>query len=152
LENAVKLIHVLAAIAWVGGGAVRQVLFAQVRSSADDQRLLNYLKEDLFLGRTFFNIAGILTLVAGIWLVLITPWEFSEAWISIGFVGVAAGVVLGAVMYPKLLRPSVEALEAGSNHTDAAVTGPVGRLVNLTRIEMVVLLIVVWAMVFKPGA
>jgi len=152
MENTVKLLHVLAAIAWVGGGTIRQVLFARVRASGDDSRLASYLQEDLFLGRTFYNVAGILTLVAGIWLVLITPWEFSEAWISIGFAGVAVGIVLGAALYPRQTRPAVAALEGGAPQSDATVAGAVSRLVMLTRIELVVLLVVVWAMVFKPGA
>ena len=152
METLLKTIHVLAAIAWGGGGLIRQVLFARVRASGDESRLTGFLEEDTFLGRAYYNVFGILTLVAGVWLVLITNWEFSQAWISIGFAGIIVGVVFGAALYPRQIRPALEALQGGTAATAEAVAGPLGRLVTLTRIELIVLVVVVWAMVAKPGA
>lgn len=149
MENTLKLIHVLAAIAWFGAGLVRTVLFARIRSSGDRQRLITFLEENEFLGRIYYNIAGIVTLVAGVWLVLISNWEFSQLWISIGFVGVIVGIVWGVVFYPKFQRESLAGLADGDV---ADVSEPLSRFALYANVELVILLVVVWAMVFKPGA
>lgn len=149
MENTLKLIHIVAATAWFGAGIVRAVLFARVRRSNDPQRITTFFEENNFLGKAYFNVLGILTLVAGVWLVLITNWEFSEAWISIGFLGIIFGIAWGVVFYPRSSREVLEGLDVGEAVNVAA---PMSRFALYANIELVVLLVVMWAMVFKPGA
>ncbi len=149
MENTLKLIHILAAIAWFGAGIVRAVLFARARSAGDRQRLITFLEENEFLGKVYFNTFGILTLVAGVWLVLITDWEFSMTWISIGFIGIIVGIVWGVVFYPRFAREALAGLAEGEV---ASINEPLSRFALYANIELLILLVVVWAMVFKPGA
>ncbi len=149
MENTLKLIHVLAAIAWFGAGTVRAVLFARARGSGDRLRLITFLEENEFLGRVYYNITGIITLVAGVWLVLISNWEFSQLWISIGFIGVIVGIVWGVVFYPRFQREALAGLADGEV---SDVREPLTRFALYANVELLILVIVVWAMVFKPGA
>lgn len=152
LFETLKIVHILAVVAWIGGSVMLSVLFARTRSAADTPGLENLLRQTSFLGRAYFNPAGIVTLVAGVWLVIEGDFEFSEAWISIGFLGIIAGVILGAAYYPRQIRSAQAALDAGSSPADPAVTAPLDRLRLATSAETLLLIVVVWAMVTKPGA
>lgn len=152
LFETLKIVHILAAIAWIGGALMLSVLFARTRSASDTAGLTNLLDQSEFLGRAYFNPAGILTLVAGVWMVIEGDFEFSEAWISIGFLGIIAGVVLGAAYYPRQIRAARSAIEGGSGLSDSGVSGPLDKLRLATSAELLLLAFVVWAMVVKPGA
>jgi uncharacterized membrane protein len=152
LYETLNLIHVVAVIVWMGGSIMISVLLARTIANKDAAAVGGILGQGEFLGRFVFNPAGIVTLGAGIWMVIDGPWEFSEAWISIGFVGIAAGALLGALYYPRQFRAAGEALEGGAGLADTAVANPLNRLRMVASAETLLLLIVVWAMITKPGA
>jgi uncharacterized membrane protein len=146
LTGWLKLIHVVAAVGWVGGMLLMQYHGARM-AKADGARRLQFAEDSQAAG-TFFSVAGMLTLAAGVWLVLrVDVWEFSQTWITIGFAGVALGVVLGMGYYGPKGRQLIAQIKAGES--GAAATARQIGMVSL--VETVILLIVVWAMVFKPG-
>jgi uncharacterized membrane protein len=152
LAELLLLVHVVAVIVWLGGAFMLGLLFERAERSSDEAIVLGLSKMGAFLGKAVFNPAGIVTLVAGIWLVIeVDSFEFSDPWISIGFLGVATGAILGMAFYPKAFRRVQEGIEGDgllSNETLSALRTL--RLVSL--LEWVFLIVVVWAMVFKPGA
>ncbi len=152
LVETLKFVHVAAAIVWVGGAFMIGVMFERAQRSQDEGTVLGLTRIGEFAGKAVFNPAGILVLVAGIWLVIESDGiDFSEAWISLGFLGVALGAGLGMAFYPKILgrvRAGIEDDGLLSNETLAALR----RLRLVSSLEWVFLLVVVWAMVFKPGA
>lgn len=151
LAKFLLLVHVVAVIVWLGGAFMLGLLFERAQRSDDESTVLGLAKMGEFLGKAVFNPAGIITLAAGIWLVIEADFEFSEAWISIGFLGVATGAILGMAFYPKAFRQVQTGIEADgllSNETLAALR----RLRLVSTLEWAFLLVVVWAMVFKPGA
>ena len=78
-------------------------------------------------------------------------FDFGEAWISIGFVGIAVGAGLGMAFYPKTMRRAVAHIdEDGLLSNDTLAT--LRRLRLVATLETLFLFVVVWAMVFKPGA
>jgi len=151
LAEVLKLIHVIAVIIWVGGAFMMIVLFALTARSGEEATVLGLAKTGESLGKAVFNPAGIITLAAGIWLVIEADYEFSEAWISLGFLGVILGAGLGMAFYPKALRR----LQAGIGSGGLGGAESVAALKSMRTIqiaEFVFLVIVVWAMVVKPGA
>ena len=99
LAEVLKLVHIVAVIVWVGGSFMLIVLFELTRRSSDEAAVLGLSRVGESVGKFVFNPAGILALGAGIWLVIEADFEFSEAWISIGFLGVilsAKGPVFSA--------------------------------------------------------
>lgn len=151
LEEFLKWIHVLAAIAWVGGSLALIILVARAGATQDDGLMKGLVKQSDFFGKFVFNIAGILVLVAGIWLVIESPvWDFDQAFVSIGFVGVAVGIALGMGFYPKQWSKLGDAVEAGTTASGEAAAA-LRTLRTVALAEMGVLVVVVWAMVVKPG-
>ena len=141
-----KFIHVLAAVAWVGGSILIQIYAArQMRAGTEDR--LRFAQDTLVAG-TAFAVAGIVTLAAGVWLVLrVDAWGFDQAWISIGFLGVLVGAVLGPAFY----GPQTRTLIAELGSDPAAAEPRRRRIAMVSGIETIILVVVVWAMVFKPG-
>jgi uncharacterized membrane protein len=146
LNGWLKVVHVVAAAVWVGGSVLVQVYGARQRQAGDEDRI-RFANDTLVAGNVF-AAAGIVTLAAGVWLVLrVDGWGFDQAWISIGFVGVLIGAVLGMAFYAPQTRALIGELEAGS-----PAAGPrARRIAIISTIETVILVVVVWAMVFKPG-
>jgi uncharacterized membrane protein len=141
-----KFIHVISAVAWVGGVLLMQLYGARVATADRDRRL--YFAENNEAAGRFFTIAGILVLLSGIWVVArVDAWEYSQAWISIGFGGVAVGAVLGMAFYGPRTRQLIAQLKAN----DPAAEGTGRQIALVSGVETLILLIVVWAMVFKPG-
>lgn len=151
LAEVLKLIHVVAVIVWLGGAFLLIVLFGLTARSGDEATVVGLTKAGEKLGLAVFNPAGIITLIAGVWLAIEADFDFSEAWISIGFLGVILGAALGMAFYPKALRR----LQAGI--TDGGLEGAesiaaLRRMRTIQMAEFAFLLVVVWAMVVKPGA
>lgn len=151
LADTLLFVHIVAVVVWIGGELMLGILFERAQRARDEATLRGLLSQSEFIGKAVFNPAGIITLVAGVWLAIDRDFDFGQAWISIGFVGVAVGAGLGMAFYPKVFRRGLAAIEAeGINGTETLASLRSLRLVST--IELVVLLVAVWAMVFKPGA
>jgi len=87
-------------------------------------------------------------LASGVWLVIREDgWQFDQAWISIGFTGLLLGFILGPVFY----GPQTRAFIAEEEASDPAA-GPRNRRIGMVAaVETIVLLVVLWAMIYKPG-
>ena len=151
LAEILKLVHVVAVIIWLGGSFMLGFILERAQASEDEATVLGITKMAEFIGKAVFNPAGIITLLAGIWLVIEADYEFSEAWISIGFLGVALGAILGMAFYPKALKAVQDGIEADGLLGNDTL-GALRKLRLVSTIEWLLLIMVVGAMVFKPGA
>lgn len=71
--NTLKFIHVIAAVAWVGGGLFVQYLATRLKRADDPLRLAAFAKDIEKVGLQFFMPVSLTVLVMGIVLVLYTP-------------------------------------------------------------------------------
>ncbi len=151
LANTLKLVHIIPVSVWIGGEIMLGILFERAQRSRDEGTLRGLLSQGDFIGKAVFTPAGIITLAAGIWLGIEGDYDFGEAWISMGFVGIAVGAILGMAFYPRVFKRGLAGIEAGGiDDSETRASLKSFRLVST--IELLVLLVVVWAMVFKPGA
>jgi uncharacterized membrane protein len=152
IYHLIKFIHVGAAIVWVGGGAFVQVLATRVSKQNDPLKLAALAKDVEAIGQRYLMAASILVLLAGLTLVIYTPFlYFSEPWVIIGLVGVAATIVTGAgFIGPEAGRLAKAAEERGP--ADPEVQSRIRRIFLISRIDLLVLTLVVLDMVFKPGS
>ena len=144
-----KTIHVVAAIGWVGAGMFSQVLLirAQLAGPAALAQLGGYLG---YLGPRYFSPLSGVVLLAGIAMVIVSGLNFSDLWIIIGLVGFAATAVTGAVyLGPSAEKVSKLMTERGPE--DPEVQSQLQRIFAISRIDLVVLILVVVNMVIKPG-
>jgi uncharacterized membrane protein len=144
----IVFLHVLAAIIWVGGGVMLQVLELRARRAGPESVVSLGEAASWTSGRVFMP-ASFAALGTGIWAVLEGPWSFAEVWISIGFAGFIASAVLGMA----ILGPTSKAmltLAADRGPGDPAVMRKARRLSKVGWIDLLILIAVVFVMVTKP--
>ena len=146
-----QFVHVAAVIAWVGAPIILTVLQARLRRAGDHATLMGIGRQMETLGKIYFSPLAATTLVTGILMIATTDGlSFGDAWVLIGFAGIAATMAIGlGVITPtgKKLAEAARATPPGSG----AVAGLSQRITTLTVVNIAILLFVVWAMVVKPG-
>ena len=150
--NTIKFVHVLSAITWVGSGIYAQVLATRVLRANDPAHLGVTAVDIAEMGNRLLLPASISTLVFGVTLVAYAPqWNFTDTWVLLGLGGIVATAITGSVF----LGPEAGRLGklAAEGHTPAEpdIERRIRRIVMISRIDLVVLILVVADMVFKPG-
>jgi uncharacterized membrane protein len=145
-----KLLHVVGAIAWVGGGLGLLMLHRAMLRARDYGSMTTIARHSQALGARLFVPASLLTVGFGIAMVATeNALGFTDLWILIGFAGiVASGVAESMVAAPAGKRLLALAEEgAGEAELD-----DLARRVGLgSTLDVGLLLVVVWAMVAKPA-
>jgi len=150
LETLLHFLHVLSVIVWFGGVLALNVLAVRVGSGPDRASQATLLRLSDFYGRTVIAPAGILTLITGLLLMGEHELSLSTLWIAWGLIGLLLSVGLGAT----LIRATQVALRRLTE--DPSVDNESRRLRRQRRaaifyaVNLLILLSVVWAMVFKP--
>ena len=150
LYELLKFIHVLAAASWVGGVVLSQVQGAWVAKKDDPHDFRSFIDFQAYLGTRYFMPLAIVVVAAGVGMVLDGPWGFGDTWIVIGIVLYAASVAMGAGFLGPQSEKIKEALASGGP-PDTALQAKIKNVILVSRIDMVVLVLVVADMVIKPG-
>ncbi len=145
-----KFVHVLAAIVWVGGAASANVLGTRISRSNDGERLAVFGRDTEWLGTHVYLPASLTVLIFGILTALKGHYSFGQAWLIIGIVGIVLTAITGSgYLGPELKRIAGLIETKGANDPEAIARSK--RLIVISRVDLVVLLIVIFAMVTKPG-
>jgi uncharacterized membrane protein len=144
-----KVVHVIGAVAWVGGGLTVTILALRAERSDDPREMITIARQAAFVGERVFAPIGLLVFLMGIAMVVNLHWGFGTKWITIALVGYVLTFLTGLlVLGPQSKRIAQLAETKG---TDAPETlAAVRRILLLARIDVGVLLIVVADMVLKP--
>ena len=143
-------VHVLMAVVWVGGGVALQVLAVRATRAKDPGRVAGVSADAEWIGLRVFMPASILLLAFGIWAGIEGDWDFGQAWISIGFAAFLFSFFLGmAFLGPESGR--IKGLVGERGLDDPEVARRTNRILLFSRLELVILIIAIWAMVTKPG-
>lgn len=141
------IIHILAAMVWIGGGIYAML---ESRRLGDDRgKLADYLNHADWVGTRVFGPAAFVTLLAGIGMVVSSDgWSFGQLWIWLAIGLFAVSLAIGAGYYgPTYAR--IRTLMASGD--DAELQQVRKRLDLVTQIDAVILVTVVVLMVTKPG-
>jgi uncharacterized membrane protein len=150
LENLFHLLHQLTAIVWLGGVLalnVLQIRLAGTKEATTQASLLHVI--DLY-GRAVIAPAAIVNLISGI--VLITQMDdvaWNEMWVIWGLAGIVFSVLLGGTLI-RATNAGLRELAAAPALDEAAWSRRQRQAAALYMVNLLVLLSVVWAMVFKP--
>ena len=143
LQEWLQVVHVLAAIVWMGGSATLLLLGSRAMRG-DITGKAGFARGAEVAGK-MYAISGAVILIAGMWLVADSDvWEFSDGFVSLGIATVIIGAVLGAAFFGPQSVKAATAYEAGDEAVGDAL---VKRIVIVARIEMLLLVVTVWAMV-----
>jgi uncharacterized membrane protein len=141
-------VHVLMAIVWVGGGIHLQIIGTRLQAANDPVQLGNFNRQVEWIGTRVLTPSSILIVIAGIFMVL-DRWDFEQLWIIIGIAGFAYSFVNGAFFLGPLSGKTGKLMEE-KGATDPQVQDNIRKLFTFSRIELVILIVVVWAMTMKP--
>jgi uncharacterized membrane protein len=150
--NEFKFVHVLAAIIWVGGAATAQVYALLAVRTNDPVRVAAFAGDTEFVGTRIFLPASVILLVSGILTVRESgsAWGYGQGWLQFGLAVIALSIVTGAgFLGPESGRIS-KATKAGGVESPE-VQARIRRIFLVSRIELVLLVAVVFDMVVKPG-
>lgn len=148
LYHTILFLHILGVIAWLGGAFTLTVLhLRQARTStAAAGDALSGAGE--LLGRKVFGPAAGLTLITGIVMIGMMNW-IMPAWVIWGFCGLIAAGFVGSALAGGTARALAKLPAAGATETPATRRLR-RRLMLFSVIDLLILVSVVWAMVFKP--
>lgn len=143
------LLHVVAAVVWLGSGFFLQVLVFRADRTRDRALLKSLGDSSEWLARRIFIPASLSVLVLGVVLVLDSPWEFDELWILVGLVGFLFSFLVGiGIIEPEGKRIGQTIERHGPDHPEVARR--LRKINVISRVELVILYLVVADMVVKP--
>jgi len=142
--------HLLFVAVWVGSDVCLQMLALRARL-AGPERTVQFLGDVEWIGLRLLNPAALLVVIFGVLLVIDQDaWEFSQFWVSAGLAMFLVSASVGAgFLGPEAGR--LDRLAAERNASDPELQRRIGRIVLISRIELVLLVLVIADMVVKPG-
>jgi hypothetical protein len=142
--------HLIAVITWVGGDIMLQVLGALAQRRGP-QAMVDFAGDTNWIGTRVLVPSSLAVIVFGFLLVDELGYGLGDAWISFALAVFLGSFLLGAgFLGPESGR--IPALAAERGVEDSEVQRRIGRIVVLSRIELLFLVLVVLDMVVKPGA
>ncbi|HKD94568.1 MAG TPA: DUF2269 family protein [Gaiellaceae bacterium] len=145
-----KIVHVGFAVFWVGGGLLLTALALRAERTKDPEQLATIARQAVFVGEKLFAPASGVVLLMGIAMVINSPEiGFGDTWVIIGLLGFATSFVTGIfVLAPRAKRivGLFDTVGAAAPQTQAAVR----EILLISRVDVAVLVIVVFDMLMKP--
>ena len=148
MRQTLLVLHIIGVAAWLGGNLVLAFVGPRIGSAEATTRVW-WAETQGAMARVLYNIAGILVLVTGVGLVLDSDFfEFSNMFVSIGFLAVIIGAVLGMAVFGPGSRALAAAIRDGDAEAERAVSA---RLTAFGVLDTIVVVVTIVAMIAKWG-
>jgi uncharacterized membrane protein len=144
-----KAFHVFAAVIWVGGAAAIQVLALFALSSKLPGRKAEFAREAEWVGMKIFLPATLVLIGLGFYLVEDANWGY-HLWVILALVGFGLSFVTGLFFLGPESKRIASAIDA-EGPDSPAVAARINRILLVGRIELTILILLVFDMVIKPG-
>lgn len=150
LYDWLMFLHVLAAMIWVGGLVVLTALSSYIIRSGDEEAIAGFSGSLRRIGPLTLAPSTVAVLALGIGLVFdsSSAWRFSQGWIILALALFAAAFVIGAVFQSRAAFRIERAVAAGDQ---GEASRQLRRWAWGMRLILLLLVLVTWDMVFKPG-
>lgn len=142
-----KVLHVLSAIVWMGGGVALTVVLFRILATRDRATLAQFVPQ---VGKYMGSIGGPasgLLLVSGIAMVIVMKLSFKALWIGLGFGGIIVLGAYGGVVMSRRMVALEQAVTSGDDHT---LAGAAAKVRQSSIVLISIMAIVVAVMVLKP--
>lgn len=149
LYELLLMLHVFAAIIWLGAGFVFTVMVAMARREGDREREASYHADIDRLATTVFIPAAMATFLFGVFTAIEGDWDFGQAWIIIGIAGWLASFLIGVLYF----KPESERIAALGEQGEAGMAEAMSRserMIAVDNFELTTLYVVAASMVLKP--
>jgi uncharacterized membrane protein len=142
-----KLLHVLSAIVWIGGGLALSLMMFRLLATHDRAVLGPVLPQiTAYMQRLGGPSAGLL-LLTGIGMVLVGHMTFKSLWISLGILGLVVLGAFGGLVMSRRMAALEQSVASGS---DAAIDAAAAGVRQATIVLFVIMVAIVGIMVLKP--
>jgi uncharacterized membrane protein len=149
MRDLLVTIHVLGAVAWVGGSIFALALGYYLRRR-DIETRVEYTRWTEWLGPRYFAPLSVAVIVAGPPLADDIGYDFDQTWLTLGFIGWFLSFVIGVAFYPREGKRREQLIEHnGTGH--ASVAASVNRVLTVATIDTLIVVLVVIDMTTKPG-
>ena len=142
-------IHVLAAIVWLGGGAMITVLAWRAQRARDNLQLLQIGKQTEWFNMRVFVPASLIVLAMGFVLMHEGDWGYGNFWTLFGLIAWGMSFVVGAAFLGPEGGRLAKLIEA-KGPEDPEVMARLSRIISVARANVVLVLLVAVDMVAKP--
>ena len=141
--------HVLAAVAWVGGGATLTLLAFLTARDHDPVQMVHFAKRAAFCGQYLYGPASLIVLAFGLAMVERGNWGFDHFWVQFGLAAWGASFLVGMFFLgPQSAKLSKLMDERPADDPD--VQGRISRILLVARFDILLLLLIVIDMTTKP--
>ena len=150
LYRILLFIHVMGVIMWLGAGTVFQFVAERATTQNDEGKMRILVSLGDTFGKAYFGALTAVVLVSGIILVIDGDWGFDQLFIIGGLVGIVTSGALGGAV----IGPTSERLQkriGGGGPMDAEAIADIVRIRNVGRIDLLIMVFVVFLMTYKPG-
>lgn len=143
------LIHIVAAMVWVGGGIMLGAMALVALRSRDAAEAARFVRLLPVVGPRVLAPATVAVVALGVWMVRSSvAWDFDQAWVQLALGLFGAAFLVGAAYQSRAALAAQRALEAGDG---TETRRQLARWSRGYAVIVLVLLAAVWDMVFKPG-
>ena len=144
-------LHILAMATWFGSGLAIMVLATRALSAGGTAFGTFALNAGWWAGRAH-PAAGVILLLTGFGMLAEADIDFGQTWVILGLIGLLVGFAVGGALIGRTAGQLEKSLQ-GSGGSLTEEQRPIAeRVVLYSRLELVVLVLVIADMVAKPGA
>jgi uncharacterized membrane protein len=144
-----KVIHVLAAIVWLGGGTAITVLALRAQRAKDNVQLFQIGSQAEWMSLRVFVPSSLVVLAMGLVLMHKGSWGYGHFWPLFGLIAWAVSFAVGAgFLGPQSGRLAKLFEEKGAEHPETQAR--LNRIITVARADVALLLVVALDMVAKP--
>jgi uncharacterized membrane protein len=149
LYNWLLLLHILAAMVWVGGGVLLAVLATRVLREREPGAVARFVGGMRVIAPVVLAPATVAVVAIGVWMVLdSSAWGFDQLWVQLALGLFAGAFVVGAAYQSRAAIKADRAAAAGDR--DEALR-QLSRWSWGYRVILLLLIVATWDMVMKPG-
>ena len=143
-------LHITAAAIWVGGDVMIQAVAYRILRTGDPARLVGFSRDVEWTGLRLIMPASVVLLASGIGLVTNGNWSWGEPFVSVGLVVWLLSLAVGAgFLGPESGR--IARIVEAEGPTSSEAARRIRRILLYSRIELALLLVVVFMMAVKLG-
>jgi uncharacterized membrane protein len=143
------LLHIFAAMVWVGGGVILAALVTRVLLDPEPGAVARFIGNLRVIGPLVLAPATLAVAGFGFWLVLDSAaWGFGQLWVQLALALFAAALLIGGGYQS---RAAINAERAAARGDHAEALRQLRRWSWGYRLIVVLLVAAAWDMVFKPG-
>jgi uncharacterized membrane protein len=149
--HAYLLLHVVAAVVWLGGGLTLTILGTRIAKQRDAARMVAFAKDAEWVGNHVFVPASLLVLLFGFLMIHEGPASFGQLWIQLAL-GLFAATFLTGALFLGPQAGKIAKLIGQLGEQAPEVQQQIRRVLLVSRLDLLTLYSVVVVMVAKPTA